>query len=112
MQARRLSYDIAAALTLPELAALALANRHKALKLVHPPYHPPSLQLLVQARRLSYNIAAALTLPELAALALANRHKASQDVWKDKHEAALLMRTVTLVYFKAVTGTTLIMSGV
>ncbi len=54
---------------------------------------------------MSYDIAGTLTLRELAALALSNRHKATQHVWRDKHEAALLMRTVSLVYFKAVAGT-------
>ena len=32
------------------------------------------------------------------------RHKAPQKVWRDKHEAAVLMRAATLVYLRAKAG--------
>jgi hypothetical protein len=52
-------------------------------------------------RRLSHDIRTALSLPDLAALMRSNRHKQAQNVWRDKHEAGVLMRAAALVYFKA-----------
>lgn len=57
-----------------------------------------------QVRRISYEIAHALSPGELCRLMQAKRHTAPQDIWRSKHEAAVLQRLASLIYYKALAG--------